>query len=299
MFLQLWANLDRQDVWYELISRGRDSCRDCGWLQEMAKSEIDFKRVMKALLGYSLVESRQRTGSYSIHPVVHDWCAETISRGMDGLMMTAVKLVGAAVPDDAEAEYWVLQRRLMAHADRCARRIEDSGVLERVEPVEASDAFYNLGALYADQGKLVEAEVMYLRALNGYEKAWGHEHMLTLYTINNLGILYADQGKLIKAEGMYLRALHGKKKALGCEHMSTLNTVNSLGNLYRKQGKLVEAEELCQWAFDGFKKARGPDHASTLTIANNLHLIQSNQVEEERSEETFQQVLGGNEKTGA
>ena len=237
MFLQLWANLDRQDVWYELISRGRDSCRDCGWLQEMAESEIDFKRVMKALLGYSLVESRQRTDSYSIHPVVHDWCAETISRGMDGLMMTAVKLVRAAVPNYAEAEYWVLQRRLMAHADRCARRIEDSGVLERVEPVEASDAFHNLGALYADQGKLVEAEVMYLRALNGYEKAWGHEHTSTLDTVNNLGILYMDQGKHKEAEKLCLRALDGFKKAQGPDHASTLSIAN---NLHLIQSKQVE-----------------------------------------------------------
>ena len=51
----------------------------------MAASEIDFKRVMKALLGYSLVESHQHTDSYSVHPVVHDWCAETIGRGLDKL----------------------------------------------------------------------------------------------------------------------------------------------------------------------------------------------------------------------
>jgi len=44
-FLQLWAYLDHQDVWYELISRGSKSCRECKWLQEMAESEIHFKRV--------------------------------------------------------------------------------------------------------------------------------------------------------------------------------------------------------------------------------------------------------------
>jgi hypothetical protein len=31
----------------------------------------------------------------------------------------------------------------------------------------------NLGSLYADQGKLAEAEQMYERALQGYEKALG------------------------------------------------------------------------------------------------------------------------------
>ena len=38
----------------------------------------------------------------------------------------------------------------------------------------------NLGLLYADQGKMNEAEEMYLRALTGYEKARGPDHTSTL-----------------------------------------------------------------------------------------------------------------------
>ncbi|KAL2042340.1 hypothetical protein N7G274_004829 [Stereocaulon virgatum] len=46
-----------------------------------------------------------------------------------------------------------------------------------------------------NQGKLVEAEEMYRRALDGKEKAWGLDHTSTLTgnTVNNLGLLYADQ----------------------------------------------------------------------------------------------------------
>ncbi len=109
----------------------------------------------------------------------------------------------------------MLQQRLVPHADRCARRIKDSGVLERVKSVEASDAFHELGSLYADQGKLVEAEEMYRRALDGYEKAWGREYTSTLDTVNNLGLLYTRQDKLVEVEEMYRRALDGYKKARG------------------------------------------------------------------------------------
>jgi Tfp pilus assembly protein PilF len=86
---------------------------------------------------------------------------------------------------------------------------------------------HRLGILYADQGKLVEAEQMYERALQGKEKAWGPEHMSTLGTVSNLASLYTDQGKLVEAEQMYERALQGKEKARGPEHTSTLDTVNS------------------------------------------------------------------------
>jgi len=53
----------------------------------------------------------------------------------------------------------------------------------------------NLGLLYTDQGKMMEAEEMYVQALRGREKAWGVEHTSTLDTVNNLGDLYKDQGK--------------------------------------------------------------------------------------------------------
>ena len=65
----------------------------------------------------------------------------------------------------------------------------------------------------SNQGRFNEAEKMYLRALQGYEKAWGPEHISTLSTVNNLGVLYADLGRLNEAEKMYLRALQGYKKA--------------------------------------------------------------------------------------
>jgi tetratricopeptide (TPR) repeat protein len=52
----------------------------------------------------------------------------------------------------------------------------------------------NLGILYADQGKLVEAEQMYERALRGYEKAIGADNITTyipaLNTLWGLGSLF-------------------------------------------------------------------------------------------------------------
>jgi tetratricopeptide (TPR) repeat protein len=58
------------------------------------------------------------------------------------------------------------------------------------ERVVILDAIHQLGSLYADQGKLGEAEKMFERALQGYEKALGLEHTSTLDTVNNLGNLY-------------------------------------------------------------------------------------------------------------
>lgn len=60
-----------------------------------------------------------------------------------------------------------------------------------------------LGDLYRGQGKLKEAEEMYGRALEGYEKTLRCDHTSTLNTVNNLGNLYRDQDKRKEAEEMY------------------------------------------------------------------------------------------------
>ena len=49
------------------------------------------------------------------------------------------------------------------------------------EHTSTLDTVNNLGNLYANQGKMQEAEAMYRRALEGYEKAWGPEHTSTAY----------------------------------------------------------------------------------------------------------------------
>jgi hypothetical protein len=96
--LQLWAYLDHQDLWFGLLTRGSRGSEDPDWLQDIVRQELRFKGVMKKLLAYSLVESHQDTESYSMHPVVHDWCIESISRGKLDLMRLALTTVGHAAP---------------------------------------------------------------------------------------------------------------------------------------------------------------------------------------------------------
>ena len=89
----------------------------------------------------------------------------------------------------------------------------------------------NLGLLYADQGKLGEAERMYQRALVGYEKALQPETIPALNTVSNLARLYREQGKMNEAEKMFQRVIMGRKKVLGSDHPDTLKVVNELNEL--------------------------------------------------------------------
>jgi tetratricopeptide (TPR) repeat protein len=299
--LQLWAYLDNQDVWLELLQAGRKDGPE--WFLQLMHSPLSFNKAVRVLCDHALVEAdaASRDNSiesrgYSMHSCVHSWTMHVVnSRRDDKMARIALNCIGLHVPDHNRPQYWVIQQRLIRHANRCQGFLSTRLVGQDDDNLEHM-AIYNLGYLYADQGKLDEAEKMYQRALQGREKAWGPEHTSTLDTVNNLGILYVDLGRLDEAEKMYQRALQGYEKAWGPEHISTLDTVNNLGNLYVDLGRLDEAEKMYQRALQGYEKAWGPEHTSTLDTVNNLGILYVDLGRLDEAEKMYQRALQGYEK---
>lgn len=138
-----------------------------------------------------------------------------------------------AVQDLSTRDWSTLQRRLLPHAQTGSRWIVQrqagwrlGSIGDNDEDVDRNeqwkvvlDATLNLGLLYADQGKLAEAEQMYERALRGYEEALGdifvQQYLPALNTTENLGSLYAQQGQSIQAREMYSKAFSGLQSILG------------------------------------------------------------------------------------
>ncbi|KAH8657178.1 hypothetical protein BGZ60DRAFT_532027 [Tricladium varicosporioides] len=294
--LKLWAYFDRQDLWFDLLRHANSADK---WIQKFTKDELNFNEAMALLCSFGLVDldqsPRQQVGArgYSVHSCVHSWIVFVLNKEWDkSLAHLALTCVASEVPDTNKKHWWLLQQRLLQHLARQTPFIVDA----KVDIDELYWGFHNLGDLYSGQGKLAEAEAMYLRALKGYEKALGPDHISTLDTVNNLGNLYKNQGKLAEAEAMYLRALKDYEKALGPDHTSTLLTVNNLGALYKNQGKLAEAEAMYLRALEGKEKALGPDHTSTLNTVNNLGALYSDQDKLAEAEAMYLRALEGCEK---
>jgi tetratricopeptide (TPR) repeat protein len=314
--LLLWSFLDNKDLWHGLFATACAASTVVArmlsrWIGELASSEIRFSGAMQLLRNYSLVEEVAETSSYATHPVVHQWAQHSQGRCFAAeLSRLSVVAVGWSVPASSSRNYATLQRRLLPHAQVCSRRIagnepgwkcrlNDStheAVDKEDEQETVLDAIHLLGLLYADQGKLGDAEKMYERALRGKEETLGPSHTSTLSTVNNLGLLYADQGKLSEAEQMYERALRGCEEALGSTHTSTLDTVNNLGLLYADQDKLSEAEQMYERALRGYEDALGPTHTSTLDTVNNLGNLYKNQGKLSDAEKMYERALRGMEE---
>ena len=297
--LRFWAYFSNQDLWFELLREGDSENLD--WLRELTKDELCFHEAMRVLSDHGLVEADKpslelelvESPGYSIHGCVHSWTVHVLNKEWDyNLAKVAVQSVALHIPEGQADRPWMIERRLLQHAARCSYIILKNLLVDD----DMDWACFNLGFLYADQGKFEAAEQMYERALAGCEKALGAEHTSTLDTVHNLGKLYADQGKLVEAEQIYERALRGKEKALGTEHTSTLLTVNNLGLLYADQGKLAEAEQMYERALRGKEKALGTEHTSTLHTVNNLGNLYRNQGKLAEAEQMYERALQGYEK---
>ncbi len=300
--LMLWAFLDNRDLWYELLAPALDLAiadEVPRWFARCAGDKLEFKECIGLLLDYSFIDAKTGSSSFSMHSVLHHWCFHTFEEDKATMSWLALIIVASAVPSETVLRYSLIQRRLLPHCDHVysmlQRHLREAFKNREYLP-SLSGACHQLGNLYKNQGKMKEAEDVYLRALTGYEKAWGPEHTSTLDTVNNLGNLYLNQGKMKEAEDMYLRALAGYEKAWGPEHTSTLTTVNNLGNLYLNQGKMKEAEDMYLRALAGYEKAWDPEHTSTLTTVNNLGLLYSDQGKMKEAEDMYLRALAGKEK---
>ncbi|KAL7918832.1 hypothetical protein ACQKWADRAFT_227998 [Trichoderma austrokoningii] len=283
--LRLWAFLDNKQFWHGILQAAGDMGveRRCPtWLLNMGHDKLQFGAAMGLLLRYSMIQTIDGLeGCYTMHSVVHQWMFSLGSKQeITESARLALMLIGHLVPSRDEKEYWILQQKLLPHAERCSWWMQEHVLRwdERfVNDNSIIDSIHWLGNLYSDQGKLREAEAMYNRALEGKEKTLGRHHTSTLDTVNNLGNLYSNQGKLREAEAMYNRALEGKEKTLGRDHTSTLNTVGNLGLLYSDQGKLREAEAMYNRALEGYEKTLGPTHPKSHAVLRNLELLQASQ----------------------
>ncbi|KAH0541264.1 hypothetical protein FGG08_004269 [Glutinoglossum americanum] len=298
--LLLLACFDNQDIWFGLLEYGKYDLHAPGWFRKIVSSETNFYGYMAMLLDYSLIEAKESSGhseSYSMHPVVQDWCNERLDRGQsDEFIVTALASIGFVVPTREEWHYDFLQQRLLPHANQILSLIDWRSFQDNPREFAIYSSLSRLGILYQGQGKLTEAEATYQRALVGAEELLDPGHNLTLDTVNNLGNLYLEQGKFKEAEAMFKRALAGYEKALGLGHSSTLNTISNLGNLYMVQGKPKQAEAMYERALKGKEKALGLDHASTLDTANNLGILYLKQGKPKEAEAVLKRVLMGIEK---
>ena len=277
--LLLWSILDNKDVWYGLFNNEQNKNLGCWsslpqWFERVMGKEVDFRRAARILLAYSLIEAKEDSDAFAIHPVVHDWCRETLDASKrHEFMWLAITVVGFAEPEKTERRYWEIELRLLPHTTRCIalldsivkRSLQSDGLLD------LNAAVRGLGNILQNQSKLVEAEAVYQWALESDEV--DPYPFSTARIHHSLGVLYKLQGKLDEACSMFQRALAGFGGLSSSDTHDKMAIINSLGDAYKEQGKLAEAEAMHKRALAWRTDTLGSDHLDTLDTVSNLALV--------------------------
>jgi CHAT domain-containing protein/tetratricopeptide (TPR) repeat protein len=153
-----------------------------------------------------------------------------------------------------------------------------------------------MAQLYQLQVKYAEAEPLFKRSLEIYEKALGKDHPNVGTSLAGLAELYRAQGKYADAEPLYKRSLEILEKALGKDHPSVAQALNNLAGLYQLQGKYSDAEPLFNRGLAIREKALGKDHPDVAESANNLAVVYQSQGKYADAEPLYKRSLEINEK---
>ena len=183
--LQFWAYFDNQDIWFQLLQKGRTEGPQ--WLLEATQDKIEFDWTMRALCEHGLVTQNSKSppedqGSrgYSIHGCVHDWTIHVLNEGMwdrDTLKL-ALFCLRHNIPTNAYGRYRDPQSRLVRHAVRCRELLEEIAMGED-DSSSIADCMQFLGNLFYDQNNWVDAEEMFRRALERRDKDVAGDHGVT------------------------------------------------------------------------------------------------------------------------
>lgn len=98
------------------------------------------------------------------------------------------------------------------------------------------------------QGRLDEAEKLYLQALAVWTASLGKDHPAAAMGWSNLAELRKEQGRLDEAEALHRRALALWENAFGGAHPSVGFGLRNLALLHETQGRLAEADAVCRRA---------------------------------------------------
>jgi tetratricopeptide (TPR) repeat protein len=143
-------------------------------------------------------------------------------------------------------------------------------VLQGMESPELATSLDRLGQLYLKQGRYLEAEPHFKKALKLREGLLRTEHLDVATSLNNLAVLYESQGRYAEAEPLYGRSLSIMEQQLGPEHPDVATSLNNLAGLYKSQGRYAEAEPLYGRSLSIREQQLGPEHPDVATSLNSL-----------------------------
>ena len=164
-------------------------------------------------------------------------------------------------------------------------RVEDPSTV-------SMESWHNQALMLQSQGKLKEAERLYLQSLSASRKLSGRDHPESLITALSLGGIYLSQDRYKEAEAILLDTYERRKRILGSYHRDTIVAEYLYAKTLMKLNKYDEAEVKFRNALMLQIKTLGPEDENTLITLRKLMNLFISQAKYDEGEEIYTFVLG-------
>ena len=297
--------------------------------------DIIYKQGVVVLLSFSLIKRNQSSKMLSVHPLIHCWSREKMSKHQQQRMYDiGSTILSCAISQRSTGYDYGLLQLIYSHIkanellgdemgltkkyydDKCdnfryvmeeigdwnyAEQLANKVLYKRKELLGAKHpktliSMEHLAEINDCQRKFSEAEQLKIHVLDMREKLFGAEDPATIKSKGNLAKTYHLQGKLNEAEQLQIQVVDMMKKLLGTEHPATLTNMGNLASTYCQLGKWNEAEQLHVLVLDMRKKLLGEGHPKTLMSMGNLSSTYQHQGKLNEAERLGIQVLGMRKK---
>ena len=230
----------------------------------------------------SLLQTQSRMNGchfISIHPVICDWIKLRKTYSVQQEFATEITTALTNYLEDTDVDLLSLETRLETarHIDSCI--LSDRKLSHSSSPILDSlpKSIFHFADFYLYQGRYIEADGLYRRALCVSTEKLGSIDLDTLVVRQNLAIALSRQGQYDEAERLYEPILVEMEMRYGEAHTETLRAVRNLGLNYVRQGRYDEAERSLKRALKGNEESLDLMDIDTMRTVENLAAVYNKQ----------------------
>ena len=247
-----------------------------------------FGQGLAVLLSFSLIKKGQLVDFFSIHPLVHCWSREQMSKSNQQRIYEMGSIIlSHAIPWRFTSQDYTLRQLIFPHIKANELYRSQMQLIKQYH----DKSYRKFAVVMKENGDWKNAEQLEVKVMEMMQKVLGAEHPQTLTSMGNMASTYHDQGRWNEAEQLEVKVMEMRKKLLGAEHPQTLTTMGNLASTYCNQGRWNEAEQLEVQVMGMRKKLLGAEHPDTLISMENLAKTYYKQGRKDKAEQLEFEVM--------
>ncbi|KAH8813828.1 hypothetical protein DL96DRAFT_1561220 [Flagelloscypha sp. PMI_526] len=226
---------------------------------------LRFRKLVKEILSFSLIEFNANSQTFSLHPLVQHW-AQSQCHHKEEILRSTQTILSLATPTLESKEDYAMVMSLIPHLRASAQ----NGLSVHFTLLD------DVGHAYLAGGMFQEAAKTFEHVQSEAHKIFSFKHPNTLKSMNDLALAYSDLGQYSDALKIGEQVLALCRQILGKKHPDTLTGMNNLALIYSNYGRYEDALKMKEQVLALRTQILGERHPNTLSSMSNLALSYSN-----------------------